>query len=66
MDKKYISPKELAESLGLAEQTVYHWVSQRKLPFYKLGKSVRFAMPEIQEWLQKRRVSSVIDFTNRN
>lgn len=57
MEKRFLSPKELSEYLGLAVGTIYHLVAQRKLPFHKFGKSVRFSMEQINKWVDERKVS---------
>jgi len=51
--EKLLNSNELAEYLGIAPQTVRIWVSQKKIPFLKIGAAVRFSNVEIQEILQK-------------
>lgn len=34
-----------------AKQTIYDWVSSRKVPVYKDGKKLRFLKSEIDQWL---------------
>ena len=34
-----------------AEQTVYGWTSNMKIPFHKTGKHIRFLKSEIDAWL---------------
>ena len=43
---------EVAEILGLQPQTLRQWVSGKRIPFIKLGKSVRFS-PEMIEKIIK-------------
>ncbi|MFA5780365.1 MAG: helix-turn-helix domain-containing protein [Elusimicrobiota bacterium] len=62
MEKRFLSPKELSEYLGLAVGTVYHLVAQRNIPFYKFGKSVRFSIEEINKWADDKRKDSILDF----
>ena len=57
--KRYISPKELSEYLGLAVGTIYHLVASRTIPFYKFNKSVRFSIEEINKWVGSRKVSNL-------
>jgi len=35
--------------------TVYLWTHTEFIPHYKVGKCIRFAEKEIEEWLEKRR-----------
>jgi excisionase family DNA binding protein len=53
MNSRLIDIHELSEWLGVAPGTLYNWKSQGKLPFKKLGRCLRFAVDEIEEWLQR-------------
>ena len=53
-----LTVKDVARMLSVPDQTVYLWVSQRKLPHYKIGKTVRFYPAEIEEWIRNRRVEA--------
>ncbi|OGS23313.1 MAG: hypothetical protein A2252_09535 [Elusimicrobia bacterium RIFOXYA2_FULL_39_19] len=64
MKKRYITVKELSEYTGFADQTIYRWISQRKIPFYKFGKSVKFDLAEIDKYVKKHRVPAVSEYLN--
>jgi DNA binding domain, excisionase family len=55
--KHYISPAELAAILSISKLTIYGWTERREVPFYKIGRLVRFDLDEIQAWLKDRKVS---------
>ncbi len=55
MDRRYFGIKEMANYLGIAEGTLYSWVCYRKIPFFKVGRLVKFDMVIIDEWIQKTR-----------
>ena len=57
--ERLINSKELAEYLGVAPQTVRIWVSQRKIPFLKLGSAVRFSQEQVEEILRNGRRDTV-------
>lgn len=38
-----------------ATQTVYGWIANRKVPFTKFGKELRFEVTKIEEWLSNGR-----------
>jgi len=44
--------KELAEELKVTPSTLYAWVAQRKIPFVKLHRLVRFRRDDIAVWLE--------------
>ncbi len=48
---------QLATELQLSESGIYQWVSQRKIPFVKIGRSVRFDSEEIKRWLENKKVA---------
>ena len=50
---------ELAERLGTTERFVRRLVAERRVPFHKVGKYVRFDPRDIDEWLVERRVEAV-------
>ncbi len=52
---------ELAKYLKLQKQTIYNWLSQRKISGIKLGGVWRFDKREVDKWLrsQSRKVRDV-------
>lgn len=53
--KKLISIDELANNLGIAKETIYQWTSMEVIPFYKIGRLVRFDEAGIDKWLTERK-----------
>jgi excisionase family DNA binding protein len=47
----------LAEKLHISKRTVDLWMKQHRLPFIKLGKTVRFYWPDVLAKLQTLRVN---------
>jgi excisionase family DNA binding protein len=54
MKNRLINITELSQWLGVAVGTLYNWVYQERIPFKKLGRCLRFAVDEIEEWLRNR------------
>ena len=52
MQKRLLSVQETAEYLGLKVQTLYNWVSQRKIPFVKCGKLLKFDILKLDRWIE--------------
>lgn len=44
--------QELAEFTGLSIQTIYKMVNQRRIPYVKVGRLLRFDCRLIEEWLK--------------
>ncbi len=55
-DKEFYTVKELAELLCVKPLTIYRMVQRQELPFYKIGRSVRFRRDDIEEYLRSRRM----------
>jgi excisionase family DNA binding protein len=51
--------REVAELLKISASGVRRLQQERKLPFIKVGGSVRFAKPDIVSYLEKRRVNAI-------
>ena len=56
MLKKYLNVKELSGLTGLKQSTIYQWVSQRKIPYIKLGKKILFDPDKINKWIDENTV----------
>lgn len=48
---------ELAVKLRISKRTVDAWMKKRRLPFIKVGKTVRFCWPDVLEKLSEYRVN---------
>lgn len=48
----------LANHLGVTERSIRRLVAERRVPFCKIEKFVRFDLFEIETWLNERRVSA--------
>jgi excisionase family DNA binding protein len=40
--------------LGITRNTLYEWIIQRKVPYLKVGRLVKFKKDDLQAWLTKR------------
>lgn len=57
MNKRLIDVQELSDMLEISVNTVYAWVSQRKIPFVKCGRLTKFDVRKIDEWIEKNSVA---------
>lgn len=46
--------KQLAEHLGMSPRYIGRLVKESRIPYLRLGRSLRFHPDEIQVWLDKR------------
>jgi excisionase family DNA binding protein len=52
-----LNKRSLAVKLGVSKRTVDAWMKKKRLPFIKLGKTVRFRWPDVLEKLNAYRIN---------
>lgn len=57
--KAMFNPDELGQFLGISKATVYRLISNRRIPFYKVGGGLRFRREDIEEYLQTVRIGPI-------
>ena len=55
-ERRFLSVKDVSDYTGLAEGTIYNMVYQRRIPFTKLGGSVKFDRHRLDKWIDKHSV----------
>ena len=48
-----VSVKAAARFLGVSTSLVYAYVERKQVPHYRLGRSIRFRLSELDEWLKR-------------
>jgi len=61
IEKRYLSIDELSQYIGIKKGTIYQWTNQRRIPYSKLGKVLKFDKQKIDNWLKKKEVK-VFDY----
>jgi excisionase family DNA binding protein len=46
-----LSPLEVAEQLGVSDQTVYNWIREKRLPATKIARSVRVRRSDLERMI---------------
>jgi len=54
--KEWLTPKELAQEFRFSESTQAKYRMERKIPFSKIGRYIRYSRDEINKWLEVNRV----------
>lgn len=49
---------QLAERLGVTERFVRRLVEERRIPFLKIGKYVRFDPQDVDDWIDEQRIDA--------
>lgn len=60
-DRLLLDIRELSELTGLSVYTLYSWINQRKIPYVKMGRLVRFEPRKIEEWIEQNSVKEETD-----
>jgi excisionase family DNA binding protein len=55
--RRLISIDDLADNLGVSVRHVRRLVSERRIPFHKWGRLLRFDVDEVNRWLDGTRVA---------
>jgi len=56
VNRRLINVEELSELLGLSKNTIYCWVSQRRIPFVKCGRLTKFDLLRTEKWIEENHV----------
>lgn len=54
MEKKLINIDEMADQLGVPVSWIYSRTRTKEIPFYKIGKYVRFDPREVIQWYRDK------------
>jgi excisionase family DNA binding protein len=55
--QKLLTKRDIARELQLGRRTIDVWMRQGKIPFLKIGKTVRFRLADVLEKLNAYRVN---------
>jgi len=60
-DTEFLDVNEAANFLRLKKSTLYQLVFKRGIPYYKKTKILLFKKSELIEWVEQKRVSTLIE-----
>ncbi len=52
MEERWLSVDEVADHLGVKRDTVYKWITRKKMPAHKVGRLWKFQRSEIDNWVK--------------
>ena len=56
---KLLNVPRAADYLGIKISTLYQWVSQKKIPYFKSGRLVKFDLNDLDKFIEKTKVNPV-------
>jgi hypothetical protein len=65
-ERNYLDENEVADLIGCSVQTLRnHRYIRKGIPYSKFGRSVRYFMPDVLEYMSCRRIDPEADFTSK-
>lgn len=52
-EERWVGVDDVAAHLGMAKDSVYRWIEERRLPAHRVGRLFRFKLSEIDEWVRQ-------------
>ena len=52
MEERWLSVEEIAAYLGVSKDTVYTWVTSKRMPGHRVGRLWKFKTAEVDEWVR--------------
>ena len=53
-----VNVNEAAQFLAVSPSTLYGWVWQRRIPFVKVGRAVRFDIADLERFVTQNRIEA--------
>ena len=51
-EDRWLSVEEIAAYLGVKRETIYAWLSKKRMPAHKVGRLWKFKRSEVDEWVR--------------
>ncbi|MDA1277763.1 MAG: helix-turn-helix domain-containing protein [Verrucomicrobia bacterium] len=52
MQERWLSVDEIAAHLGVNPETIYKWITRKRMPAHKLGRLWKFLATEVDQWVK--------------
>ena len=52
MEDRWFSVDEIAAYLGIKRDTVYKWISEKRMPAHRMGRFWKLRREEVDEWVR--------------
>ncbi|TQS94377.1 helix-turn-helix domain-containing protein [Arthrobacter sp. TS-15] len=53
MAEPWLSADGIAAHLGITKDTVYTWITDKRMPAHKVGRLWKFQASEVDEWVRR-------------
>jgi excisionase family DNA binding protein len=52
MNERWLSVAEISAHLGVNPDTIYKWITRKRMPAHKLGRLWKFLASEVDQWVK--------------
>lgn len=49
---RWLSVDEIANYIGVSRDTIYSWLSEKRMPSHKVGKLWKFKLTQVDKWVE--------------
>jgi excisionase family DNA binding protein len=50
--ERWYSLEEIAEHLGVSQDTIHRWIRTKQMPAHKVGRLWKFDVDEVNDWVK--------------
>lgn len=50
--ERWYSLEEIAEHLGVSQDTIHRWIRTKEMPAHKVGRLWKFDVTEVNDWVK--------------
>jgi len=61
LERRLLNIREVSGLLGLSKSTLYEWTVQRRIPFVRAGRALRFDTRDMDKWIERQKVHAKED-----
>lgn len=54
--EKWSSLDEISTHLGVSKDTIYRWITNKKMPAHKIGRLWKFKISEVDQWVRNSNI----------
>jgi len=53
MTEPWVSVEQIAEHLGVRQDSIYRWINPQSLPAHRIGRLWKFKASEVDDWVRR-------------
>ena len=65
LEDRWLSVDEIAQYLGIKRDTIYKWISDKKMPAHRMGRLWKFKIQEVDMWIKGGGAAESSDFDKK-